>query len=453
MQPSHKIRRDGQRLFQRMITRLVWLDVARSFAAALGLLFALQIFIVRYIPPWVIRDEAQRASSSARAWVLPLLLGVYVALTVPLVRVMMGSRRLDVFRHWPVSDETWRWLHAKHLLWLNLPWFGVAAYSLFTGASAPSWSLALGWWLGWCILTVGLQILMWHCPMTLERPLSLVGWLGLFAVLVLLVRNPSLWSALTAFFGGCWMVWWGLFLPPPLQGHRFVPQRVAPRSAVHALFRLEAFTLWRKEQRWLWTVAGMLVGLLGLFALAIVNNKLRDPSVLFAIAVGVMLPGSLLVASVLIRTQRWLSGYSWFSLHLGVRVAHAWLARFLLGWLLSWSVWALLWLTVFLSGTHLPWAWVLALCASCASVAVWATALTIHVCAQAEIKGVLEEPLLWAFAGHLLPPIVLIAFFPWLSFGLCLMGAVYMWRGIQAMQELQHVKSRRPGPRSLISHH
>ncbi len=294
---------------------------------------------------------------------------------------------------------------------------------------------------------------MWHRPISLDRPLLLLGWVGIFAVFVVMVRNPTFGSALGAFVGGVGLVWWGFFLPVPSQARRYVSQRAAPRSPVHALFRLEMLTLWRKEQRWLWTVGGMLAGLLGLFSLAIFNNKLRDPSVLFAIAASLMLPGSLLVASVLIRTQRWLSGYSWFSLHLGVPVVDMWRARFLMGWLLSWSVWALLWLTMILAGASLPWTWVLTLGASGASSAIWATALTLHVCAQAESKGILEEPLLWAFVGHLLPPLVLVAFFPWLSFGLCCVGALYLWRSIQTMHELQHVKSRRPGPRSLISHH
>lgn len=444
---------DGYRQFQRMVTRLVWLDAARSFATAMGIIVAVQAFIVRYIPPWVIRDEVQRANSSSRSVGLVILLLVYVGLTTPLVRVLMGSRRLQVFRHWPVPASVWRRLHGKHLLWLNLPWFGVAAYSLFWGKYKPElWHACLSWG-GWCVVTVGLQLLALHRPFRTRRLLTLFFWGCFTFILVLLLRSSSWWGGLIALSLGVGAIVWGLWVPVVEGDGRRNARLLAPKSPWQAWVRIEGLTLWRQERRWLWTVMGMIGVLLGLFSLAIVNNKLRDPSILFAIAAGVMLPAMLLTASMLLRGQRWMAGYSWFSLHLGVSATLSWSARFFVGWMLSWSVWILLWCTILLSGAFLPFQWVVALAFSGFSIGAWAIALTLYLAALAENHDRLEDPLLWVLLGHAMPLVVLVAFFPYLSFALVLVGAIYAKLGLTQLEDLQRKRTRNPGPRALVSHH
>lgn len=127
------------------MTRLLLVEALRRYGAGLALVMLGGGWMWRSLPPWVIRDAWWRLSVGARiGWLVVALVG-YVALTAPIVRLLLRSRRLEYWRQFPIPPSQWASLQRGHLLALHVPAAIALAYLLApAGVIASASAIAVG---------------------------------------------------------------------------------------------------------------------------------------------------------------------------------------------------------------------------------------------------------------------------------------------------------------------
>lgn len=129
----------GVATWRRLMTRLLLVEALRRYGAGLALVMLGGGWMWRSLPPWVIRNAWWRLSLGPQLGWLALAFVGYVALTAPIVRLLLRSARLEYWRQFPIPPSQWARLQRGHLVALHTPAAIVLAYLL-----APAGVIAAG---------------------------------------------------------------------------------------------------------------------------------------------------------------------------------------------------------------------------------------------------------------------------------------------------------------------
>lgn len=437
--------------FGRLMTRLVFLDTTHQMIWGLAVVVMLQGFVSRYIPPWIIRDSIQTSSPHPRAIFLVVILLLYAAATRPLLAILLGSRRLQFMRHFPVHPRTWLRIHLTHLLLLNLLWFAVAWYAVLTGAAKHTPLPGTGWWLGWCAVTTWLQLGLYYA----RGVHRLWVWLACLA-LYPLFRWPLPWMGWPiAVLAGATLPLW-LRLPPPQPGRQlrsWWPKRDNP---VWLWLRIEWLTCWRRCRQalfvrhlWQWLfLAGM--------GLAIVNNAFQHGPTLYHIALGVLVPCAILGASIAIAIQRQKQSYGWWDAHLGATDQQLFRARWIIAFgnaLLAPTL-AVICILLTAKGNHsFGLRWGLQTITAGLFIGIWSSSLCLHLGWKAQLDNKLHEGIFWFLLVHAFPVLLGVIFFPFVVWGLPFLTWWYNRKSLQHLYLIRKLASFSPPPRATGYEH
>ena len=454
--------------FSGLLTRLVYRDARKKLSLGIGLLVMIQVWLIRYVPPWVIRDSIQDAAPHARSIFLLITLFVYSLVTSSLFSILIGSRRLQFFYHLPLSTRAWSWIHIKHALLLNIPWFGLMGYALLTGDKGYPLPMGLLPWGAGCALTLALQFLWYQQPpwrralqtspkgLTewLQQPLvRLLYWVMPPCLLYPLFRHPTWWGYTIILVLASRLTYSFSQLRPPQTNPR---QRTLfelrwPSSL--AWFRVELLTLLRRCKqpilsRWMGQIVLALC-----FALAIANNGLKGDALLLHISIGMMPYMALCGGSIVTMVQTHRQPYQWWDEHIGLRTLDLAYARWGIGMLGSCT--PPLWMALAASFVGSPFTmWgLLKLFLSGLIIAVWSSTVVSYLGWRGQQYGSLDDGIGWFIIGHGLLPTILLAYFPWLIFALPLQAIYYAVRGYRHLEKTRTKQRFIPPPRGLTLDH
>jgi hypothetical protein len=248
---------------RRRIGRLVRRDAMRAYGTALILYMAGTIWLVRVWPPGDLRRMFWAAAPSDRADVAVLLVALHTAVTVPVARTLLASRRLEVWRALPLPPRFWRLTSASHLLTLHATFVAALIYGGLAQPGWPTWVGVLALALAGPVLHVGALAL--HDRRIAARVAAPIAALGMW---VIARWCPPIAAAGLATIGAGW-AWHrvGTVFPERIEASSVARWR--PRTAAGAWAWLLIRVALRRHPR---AIASLVVAQLALVALTAVAH-------------------------------------------------------------------------------------------------------------------------------------------------------------------------------------
>ncbi len=307
------------RSFERLVTRLVYRDAAKTYGVLVVSLSFVALWLEKAWPPREIRSTLVHADPWLRGALLGAVLGAYLVATGPVVRILIASERLNYLRHLPVSRARWRRLQGIHLLAVNGPALAVVMY----GLAAPGDQLLGDRWLcgiAWISLMLTTQL---HAVIVATASHRIIGLVAALAVAFLLAAGSEfvgaqpLWRSggLVLVLASSVYLWRKLGTPPAEPDGRVWrwpwPRKSRCKSPWLALLSLDLRALLRRapqrlRRRLLLQIAALTITAAALVAAARVGMP-GDPWIMRVMLGLGCLAGasSVLVAHRLVDRDRW----------------------------------------------------------------------------------------------------------------------------------------------------
>lgn len=430
------------RRFRTLLTRLVFQDAKRPIIWGFGLFISLALFVSRHLPPWDVRNALQTSDPLTQVLLLYSALLLYAFWTRSVVRILVRSKRLEYFKHFPFSQKQWAFLHLRNLMGLNVPWSILSFYVLCTGKHGMHGVHGWSWWLVSMGLTSVTQL---TCIQ--QRSRFVLGTTLLFSILYSTMYTTHTLYAVVLLCGVSGLAWYEIQHLTTLKTRTVRMWWPFTQTPIGTWMRLEWALLWRQHLHTVY-VRCMWVSLcFAVLVLSIINNALYTPNSLYSLTVGLLFPAALLTASLPACIQNERHGHLWWDLHLGISIRTLVGVRWGLGGILALPLPILACIALYaMRPTSNVWLYFWVVCAGW-SICIWATSVSMYTTWSAQKERRLQDGIFKAVSLYGFFALLIWFIFPWIIWLLPLHGIYLQYRSHGLLHSL-HTQAQSNPPLS-----